>query len=114
MNAIDAVYVAIKERHPIQKIKDTLNPVAYSLKDLTAAFDYVFRCRYETRNVEKARCFIVLYNAIRTFSQVPSFPDPFNGMVPKKVKDIDSFIKEYSNSIFSFVPYIEGVMNNEG
>ena len=113
MNLVDVVYNALLHRYNKDAVKNALSGGIYTLNELQAGFEYIFRSKFETRNKEKAILFVALYNMIRDKSQYPSFGDPFNGMVPKKVKDINEFINEYSNSIFSFVPYIKEVIDND-
>lgn len=82
-----------------------------SFRDLSDAFESVFRSRWQTRDLEKAMAFLVLHKAITGKSQNPEFPDPSNGMVRKKIKDINEFVTNYSSSIYSFVRHIPEVMN---
>ena len=75
--------------------------------DLENTFDFIIRSKKMTSNVEKAYCFIILYNAIRKKSQIPTFPDPKNGCVAKKINSIQEFIEYNQKSIFTFIDELE-------
>ena len=78
-----------------------------TLKDLEHAFAHVFRTRRVNSTEQQAFCFIELHRAFRLKSQVPTYPDPKNGMIPKKIQDIDEFIEYNENSIYGFIPALK-------
>ena len=87
-------------------LESQINPQETPLHDLMQALDCVFRSRWMTRDFERAVAFTVLEKAIRSKSQLAEFPDPNNGMIRKKIKDVNTFVTEYSNSIYSFIKFI--------
>lgn len=107
MKTHEIVERMLANRNSKEWLVDRIDPQETPLHDLTQALDGVFRSRWQTRDLEKATAFTVLCKAIVSKSQTPEFPDPKNGMVRKKIKDINLFVTEYSDSIYSFVKHIE-------
>lgn len=79
--------------------------------DLDNTFDFVIRSKKMTSDKEKAYCFVVLYNAIRAKSQVPTYPDPKNGCIPKKINNIQEFVDYNRNSVFGFIDELDNLIN---
>lgn len=107
MSIENAVNYMMASRRDSAWLEGVIEKESPSFRDLSDAFEAVFRSRWQTRDLEKATAFTVLYKAIVCKSQTPEFPDPKNGMVRKKIKDINLFVAEYSDSIYSFVKHIE-------
>lgn len=108
---VDIYHKDILSHKTYNEIKDHIESLNPSLMDLEELMNHLFRSPIQLHQEELAKCFIITYNLIRAKSQYPTYPDPSEGMVRKKIKDIDEFIKNYTNSIFEFVKYIPGVLN---
>lgn len=88
----------------IEKIQERCETA--SLNELQSAFDFVFRSKKETSDLEKAKCFEVLYAAIRKKSQYPTYRDFKDGGNPKKINDLTKFLEYNRDSIYRFVQLI--------
>ena len=108
MNIAEYVYETINRKNHTRSdlIRFTLNNDS-TLKELEHAFSHVFRSRRVNSTEEQAFCFIELYRAFRIKSQFPTYPDPKNGNIPKKIQDVGEFIDYNENSIYGFIPALK-------
>lgn len=79
----------------------------YKVEDLNRGLDYVIRSKRLNKDVERAMCFYHIYQKLRDMGAVPSYPDPKNGCVPKKIHSLKDFIEYNKNSVFSFIHELE-------
>jgi len=107
-------------QHTIQSKKNTredlkkfLSSHEINFNDLENAFDHIFRTKKVTSDYQRAFCFLELFNLYSTTKVVPKFTDPKKGNQRMKISNIDQFVSENKNSIFSFVSELETIYNNE-
>ena len=97
-------FIERKNGSSIEKIQE--NCETATLNELQSAFDFIFRSKKETSDLEKAKCFEVLYAAIRKKSQYPTYRDFKDGGNPKKINDLNKFLEYNRESIYRFVRLI--------
>lgn len=99
------------KRHSREILEAFIKKNDPKFNDLDNAFDFVMRSKKMTSDKEKAYCFVVLYDAIRAKSQVPTYSDPKNGCIPKKINNLQEFIDYNRNSIFGFIGELDNLIN---
>jgi hypothetical protein len=106
------VEIIQNKKHSREELENFIKSNDPKFKDLDDTFDFVLRSKRMTSDKEKAYCFVILYNAIRAKSQVPTFSDPKTGCVPKKINSIQEFIDYNKNSIFGFIDELDLLVNS--
>lgn len=99
------------KRHSREYLENYINTYDPKFKELEIALDYIIRSKKMISNHEKAYCFLVIYNAIRNKSQIPTFPDPKTGCNPKKINSVAEFVEYNKDSIFGFIGELEILIN---
>lgn len=107
MNIIQFVNETLSKKHTLAELREFIAFNDIPLKELEVAFSNVVRCRKMTSTVQQAFCFWELCLLFRIKSQVPTYPDPKTGNVPKKIHDIGEFIEYNRNSVFGFITELE-------
>jgi len=115
MNNLVSVVAEIiqNKKHSSEVLEEYIAKNDPKFKDLELAFDYIIRSKKMTSDKEKAYCFVIIYNAIRAKSQVPTYPDPKTGCTPKKINDIDEFVEYNKDSIFTFICELDKLIHSK-